>query len=210
MRTSYNGWTASPNPDDVGIVPLVVSGVSFPGGVRGGNVEVVLRYVLEQFDRRVEVLKQELGCWGFAYRQNRNANNLSCHSSGTAVDANAVRHPNGKRRTFTTAQVTEIRRILAEVGGVVKWGGDFTGTPDEMHFEVSGTPAEVSIVARRLKNRASLEEPDMTPEQAKQLEEVHKMLKALTAPRRPDKKDTDQNHLGLGDVLTAVEKGPVK
>lgn len=42
---------------------------------------------------------------------------------------------------------------------------------------------------------------DMTPEQDRKLTEVHKMLKALTAPRLPGGKDRDPHHVDLADVL---------
>lgn len=118
-------------------------------GVRTGDVATVLFYVAEQFHRRVEPLVAGW-CWGYSYRQNRNAANLSCHSSATAIDLNAPRHPNGKRGTFTAAQVAEIKAILLEVGRVVRWGGEFTGTPDEMHFEIVASPATVAMIAGRL------------------------------------------------------------
>jgi len=75
--------------------------------------------------------------WGYNYRANvNNPSTLSCHSSGTAVDYNAPNHPNGASGTFTNEQVATIRDILVEVGGAVQWGGDYTGTTDEMHFEI--------------------------------------------------------------------------
>jgi hypothetical protein len=80
---------------------------------------------------------------------------LSCHASGTAIDYNAPRHPNGQSGTYKPAQVTEIRKILAEVGGVVKWGGDFHGTKDEMHFEIHGNAADVKAAAARLHSHAT-------------------------------------------------------
>lgn len=49
------------------------------------------------------------------------------------------------------------------------------------------------------------EEDDMTPEQAKQLKEVHQMLTALVRPRRSDKADHDPQAIDLGDILTKVE-----
>jgi len=157
METSYNGWTASPNPKDFGgITPLVIAGESFAPGVRTGDVHTVLSYVFQQFHDRVEPIWKpgwhDADDWGYNYRQNRNANNLSCHASATAGDANATRHPNGKRGTFTPDQVREIKRILAEVDNVVEWGGNFTGTPDEMHFEIKGNAAKVGVVANRLRN----------------------------------------------------------
>ena len=36
------------------------------------------------------------GCWGYEFRANvNNPSQLSCHASGTAIDYNANRHPNG-------------------------------------------------------------------------------------------------------------------
>src|SRR5690606_39638530 len=55
----------------------------------------------------------------------------------------------------------EIRKILAEVDGTVRWGGDFSGTKDEMHFEIVGTGAQVAQVARRIKNGGPVKEIDM-------------------------------------------------
>jgi hypothetical protein len=154
VTASYNGWAASRTPADIGVIPFVVNGVPFPGGVRSGDVETVFRHLVEQFARRVEALVTP-GCWGYYYKQSANSVVLlSCHSSGTAIDVNAPRHPNGKRGTFTAAQVAQIRAILAELSGVVYWGGDAwgDGTPDEMHFEIKTgvTAAQVAAAARKL------------------------------------------------------------
>jgi hypothetical protein len=102
MLTSYNGWTASPNAADFGgISPLVIAGHSFAPGVRNGDVHVVFERYFTDYHETIEDLG--LGSapdeWGEFFRQNRNANNISCHGSGTAGDANATIHPNGKRGT---------------------------------------------------------------------------------------------------------------
>jgi hypothetical protein len=151
---SYNGWLASTNPADFGgLTKISVAGEFFPPGVRSGDVTVVFQWLVEQLHARVEPVTKghEADDWGYNYRKNRNANNLSCHSSGTALDYNAVLHPNGRRGTFSGAQVAEIRRILAECDGIIRWGGDFSGTPDEMHFEIVGDVAAVARVAARLR-----------------------------------------------------------
>lgn len=156
MPTSYNGYAASPRPADFGgLAKILVAGESFAPGVRAGDVAVVLEYVAEQLHARVEPVVRadfhQADDWGYSYRRNRNANNLSCHASGTAIDYNATRHPNGWRGTFTADQVAEIRRILTEVDGTVRWGGDFTGTPDEMHFEIVKPLPDVAQVAARIR-----------------------------------------------------------
>lgn len=155
-ETSYNGWLASPNPADFGgLEPLIVAGESFAPGVRRGDVHTVLMYVAQQLHERVEPVIapgwHEADDWGYSYRQNRNADNLSCHASGTAFDYNATRHPNGKRGTFTAAQVRTINAILVEVDNCVRWGGSFTGTPDEMHFEIIRSVSAVKLTAAKIR-----------------------------------------------------------
>lgn len=153
---SYNGWPASKSPANFGgLEKIVVAGESFMPGVRAGDVATVLRYVAEQMHRRVEPIIaagwHDADDWGYSYRPNRNNPRvLSCHSSGTAIDYNATRHPNGRRGTFSKAQVAGIRAILGEVEKSVRWGGDFTGTPDEMHFEIIANATTLARVAARL------------------------------------------------------------
>lgn len=160
MLTSYNGWTASPNPADFGgIEPLVIAGRSFLPGVRKGAVHTVFTYYFTDYDALVERLA--LGSpaadeWGFFYRLNRNANNLSCHASATAGDANATLHPNGKWGTVTARQAATIRDLCkAKYRGLIRWGGDFTGTPDEMHHEIIGTPGQIADLANLLEKGVS-------------------------------------------------------
>jgi hypothetical protein len=168
MALSYNGWKASPSPKMIDIVPLVVDGVSFPPGVRSGAVHAVFTELVRRLMREVEPAGE--GCWGYAYRQNRNADNLSCHASGTAIDFNAPKHPNGKRGTFSKPRVKAIEKILADLD-VIAWGGHFHGTPDEMHFEIKGTPAEVAAVANRLHGH-SQPAPAPTPAPTKEWDEM--------------------------------------
>lgn len=161
MLTSYNGWPASPDPQAIGVDKgFAVEGVSFPGGVKSGDVSTVLRYVLEQFHRNVEPLVAGW-CWGYEFRAaTHSPGALSPHSSGSAVDVNAPRHGDGASGTFTPPQVDWIRQILLDVGGVVRWGG---GWSDEMHFEISGTPEQVATAAAQLPSSATTPPPTPPP-----------------------------------------------
>lgn len=152
MTTSYNGWPASTSPTAIGIDPgFTVAGHKFPGGVKKGDVETVFRFFLGNYHLRVESLGLDSPDeWGYVYRLNRNANNLSCHSSGTAVDVNAQRHPNGSRNTLSVLQVTQLRKIQGWISKVLRWGGDFSTTKDEMHHEVCVNAATLHVVAARL------------------------------------------------------------
>jgi hypothetical protein len=156
MATSYNGWPASRDPSAIGIKPFKVAGRDFPGGVKGGDVATVLRYVAVQWHTRVESLYTgpDRDDWGYSYRANvNNPSELSCHSSGTAIDCNASSHPNGQRNTVTYAQKQVCLTIEKECSGLVRWGGHFT-TTDEMHWEIHGTRAEIAALAKRLRNPA--------------------------------------------------------
>lgn len=164
METSYNGWPASPDKSKIGIVPLTVNGHSFPGGVKGGDVAYLFTDFLKQYDAKVERLSTSGNDeWGYAYRQNRNANNLSCHASGTAVDVNAQTHPNGKTNTLSADKVKALRAVLAVYEGVIKWGGDFSGTKDQMHYEIHGTAADVKRIADKVRKLRAPKPAPTTP-----------------------------------------------
>jgi hypothetical protein len=149
METSYNGWPASPDPEGLGVDrSFAVAGIAFPGGVLGGDVAVVLEYVATQLHQHVEPL-HDGWCWGYNYRANVNdPESLSCHASATAIDVNAPDHPNGVWDSYNPDQVAFIQSLIAELEGVVTWGG---GWADDMHWEISATPAAVKAVADRLR-----------------------------------------------------------
>jgi hypothetical protein len=91
--------------------------------------------------------------WGYAFRMVRGSTDrLSCHSSGTAIDLNATKHPLGKVGTFPAEKVPMIRALAKKYG--LKWGGDFKSRPDDMHFEVevSATKAKELITKLGLHN----------------------------------------------------------
>lgn len=203
MPTSQNGWPASPS---LARRPLVVEGVEFVGGiVDNADVETLFAYALGRFHREVEPLVNP-GCWGFSYRENRNdPTSLSNHSSGTAVDANAPQHPNGvpTARTFTPAQIATVHAILADLDGVVRWGGDYQNTPDSMHFEINAVPVRVAIVAARLRRA---QEDDM-PYTEQQLTDI--VRAAVAAELQPFRDQTKRQAMRISGLIRDV-RGKVK
>jgi len=143
--TSQNGWSAG-SSSVVPLSTLSVGAATFPAGVRRGDVHVVLGYVARRFDREVEALVKGW-CWGHSYRVISGSTSLSNHSSGTAIDLNAPRHPLGKSGTFSATQRSHIRSILNSCNGVVRWGGDYSGRKDEMHFEINVRPGDPRLAA---------------------------------------------------------------
>jgi hypothetical protein len=79
-------------------------------------------------------------CWGYANRAIRGTNVPSDHSWGLAVDLNAPTNPMGPTLvTDLPAGYVELWRSLG-----FRWGGDYAGRKDAMHFEYEGTVADAA------------------------------------------------------------------
>lgn len=150
MAVSQNGWVVIHQGNDPNMVVLGL----VTGRVRAGDVATVLGYVAEEFDRLVEPVRRDWS-WGYAPRPIRGSTVISNHASGTAIDLNAPLHPLGRSGTFTARQVALIRGILAVVSPAVRWGGDYSGRKDEMHFEINASAALVAYAARRVRELAA-------------------------------------------------------
>lgn len=143
MATSQNGW------------PVYTSAPSgrcewITGRVAPGDVETVFDYLGERFNSEVE--KITVGhSWGWANRAIRGSSSTSNHASATAIDLNAPAHPLGKSGTFSSAQRSKIHAILSDLGGAIRWGGDYSGRKDEMHFEVNTSKANLAKVAASIR-----------------------------------------------------------
>lgn len=160
MASSQNGWpVATASQQDTS----TVAGVAFPNGVLRGDVATVLHYVARRFHAEVEPLHAGW-CWGWFVKIIAGSTSISNHASGTAIDFNAPNHPLGASGTFSTTKRAAIRRILDDCDGVVRWGGDYTGRKDEMHFEIDKGAAAVKALATKIRNQ----EDDMSADDARQ------------------------------------------
>ncbi|MEU5092348.1 hypothetical protein [Streptomyces sp. NPDC021356] len=75
----------------------------------------------------------------------------SNHLSGTALVIRPAAYPLGVEGGLYPRELTVARDILAELDGVVAWGGDFT-VPKESHFEIAYAPGHPKVkgVARKI------------------------------------------------------------
>lgn len=142
---SYNGYPASKDPNEIKIKSYPVGGTDRKLRC-AESVGPLLAAFAADFHKLIEPIDEgTFDDWGYAFRMVRGSTDrLSCHSSGTAIDLNATRHPLGKVGTFPTEKVPMIRALAKKYG--LKWGGDFKSRADEMHFEVEVTPAKAKAL----------------------------------------------------------------
>lgn len=123
--------------------------------LRNGSGGFLLAHMALGFDRLVEDIDRnyrdgELDDWGYAYRPVRGYAELSRHAYGLAADLNATDHPLGVDHTFTPRQLQVINRRLRKYDGCVRFGGNYSGRIDPMHFEIDRPLSSCERVARRL------------------------------------------------------------
>ena len=149
MLTSYNGWQASKDPDEIRITSYKVEGTNLKLRCAEGCGPLLAAFTAE-FHELIEPLDAgALDDWGYAFRMVRGTTDkLSCHSSGTAIDLNATKHALGKIGTFPPEKVPMIRALAKKYG--LKWGGDYVNRKDEMHFEVAITPDKAKQLITKL------------------------------------------------------------
>ena len=151
--TSYNGFPASKDPKEIGIKSYNVNGTALKLRC-AESVGPLLAAFAAEFHELIESLDTgALDDWGYCYRMVRGTTDkLSNHSSGTAIDLNALKHPLGKVGTFPAEKVPMIRALAKKYG--LKWGGDYKSRADEMHFEIeiSATKAKDLITKLGLQN----------------------------------------------------------
>ena len=158
MAVSQNGYTAN---DASKVSSRLVPGTTRRLTVRNGPAGDLLLWVAGQFDKLVEDIEQGiLDDWGYAERPIRGGTELSNHASGTAIDLNATSHPLATDPTsnFSKAEIDAIHAIVGRTQGCVRWGGDYSGRKDGMHFEIVRDEA---ACAAALATVTSGEEDDM-------------------------------------------------
>lgn len=129
MATSQNGWHVFFEPP-----AAVMRWIT--GRIRSGAVETIFDYLCSRLDD-IEMNKPAWS-WGWAVRAVRGqTSGYSNHASGTAIDYNAPAHPLGVDGTWTMKEIDHINKLLGEMGGVVRWGQNYTGRKDGMHFEIN-------------------------------------------------------------------------
>jgi len=147
--TSPNGWPASEDRKAIAIQSFAILGTSLKIAC-AKDVAPILVAFCKEFHELVEPIDQgQLDDWGYAFRMTRGSDKvLSNHSSGTAVDLNALKHPLGKSNTFNKEQCNIITLLITKYG--LAWGGHYKKRKDEMHFEIKMDKEQVKQKIKQL------------------------------------------------------------
>jgi hypothetical protein len=146
---SSNGWPASKDKAEIKIKSYPITGTSIKLQCAESVAPLLIGFAVE-FNELIESIDgSSLDDWGYCFRNIRgDVGKLSNHSSGTAIDLNATKHPLGKIGTFPNEKVPMIRALAKKYGLI--WGGDYKNRKDEMHFEIALPPAKVAALIAKL------------------------------------------------------------
>ena len=220
--TSQNGYTA--NTASL-MQQFTVPGTDRKVTLRKGAPGQLLVTFAAWFDKNIESVDGGiLDDWGYANRPIRGSTTgLSNHASGTALDINAPRHPLGKAGTFTPAQAAKIRAELKRYDGAIRWGGDYSGRKDEMHFEIHADVATCERVLAKVTapqvtqapvlNHVQIGRQKIKTGRALIAEGIKEMRQARTAkgePRPAVQAQADAYEAADAAMGAAYTKGPSK
>jgi hypothetical protein len=151
---SHNGWEMEKVADGRGnIHTRPVPGTPLSGvQLRVGVVDAVLAHVIHRFHCDVDELRDgDIVGWRppATLKLTLPESNLA---SGTAVKIRPGHYPAGSRGGFYPQQVVAIRAIIADLGGVVRWGGDDKPV-DEALFYIDVKPVDRGLPRTALRVR---------------------------------------------------------
>lgn len=153
-RPSHNGWEMEKVADDRGnIHTRPVPGTPLTGvQMRMGEVETILVYVISRFHREVDELRDGdvVGwCPPTTVRARLPESN---QASGTAIQLRPGHYPAGQRGGFFPLQTAAIREILADLHGVVRWGGDDAAVDEALFYlDVGPSDNQLPLTANRIR-----------------------------------------------------------
>lgn len=195
MIRSQNGFSAN---DRTLIATRTIRGTHVRVALRIGPAGDLLAELAALFDLMVQDVDQGADEWGYAERLIRGSETVvSNHASGTAIDLNATRWPLGAAPSvnLTPTQIATVQAILAAcvVAGraTVRWGGNYSGRKDPMHFEIADGATEAECARGLAQLRAhfgdpNAEENDLNADQDSKLSTIYdEITKRLPNRRGP-------------------------
>lgn len=159
MAVSQNGYSAN---DRSMITKYVVTKGGRTMNLRKGSPGLLIAHVVTWFDENIRDIDPGImDDWSYAERAIRGSRTTSNHASGTAADVDATRWPLGRNPEvyLSAAEIAKLRAHLRTYEGCVRWGGDYTGRKDPMHFEINKGLAECDRVWTKISSGLAIPTP---------------------------------------------------
>jgi len=144
-QRSANGWPVLEHA-----TPQAIEGSGRTVRLAGGDAAVILTHVARRFHYEIDALRAG-DVQGHTTTLRHPQPYETNYTSGSALAIRPVAYPVGVKGGLYPAELVVVQDILAELDGVVAWGGDFS-RPKESHFEIAYGPGDprVRAVARRI------------------------------------------------------------
>ncbi|AQS66889.1 hypothetical protein [Streptomyces pactum] len=146
-RRSANGWPVIDETPEHRIEGAGNTGVS----CLGGDVATVLLHLARRYHYEVRAITPR-DITGHTTERVLGRRYESNYLSGTAITIFPALYPAGAKGNVYPQDLATIRDILAELEGLVKWGGDFDPAK-ESHFQIDVAPRDPKLtdVAARIR-----------------------------------------------------------
>lgn len=154
MPRSENGWPVIESQSDRQLVVIRIPGTGTPGiPLRvQRDCAPLFAYVASRVHNEVCDLRkgnkpgktQDEGAYNF--RKISGSSKYSNHASGTAMDLNWTRWPMFKKK-MSKSERAAAQAIADDLAEVIRWGGNFRTSVDEMHWEIKPGVSVVKIRA---------------------------------------------------------------
>lgn len=164
LPTSLNGWELAEQVDAASPVwTRPVPGTPLAGvPVRIGAVEWLLVHVIRRFHYEIDELRPgDVGGWLPPGRVDQRLPE-SNRASGTAVVIRPTWYPPGTQDGFFDHEQVVIRDILAELDGIIRWGGDDDATYEAL-FSIDVSPGDERLEQTAAKVRQWRDAPGKGP-----------------------------------------------
>lgn len=155
MATAYNGYQVIGSYGSPLLAPMLANGKPFAPrlGILAGDVEWLMNDLADWLDRDIEPMDPAQS-WAFTPKAVTGGSGWSCHAAATAIDYNALKHPQGKRGTWEPRQVQAIDdRLERRYKNAIRWGEHYRAPTliDGMHFEIMAAPFVLASLVQSLK-----------------------------------------------------------
>lgn len=148
--------------------------------------------------------------WGSSCRAIRGSSSPSNHSWGLALDLNAPENPMGPR-TGAIRRHPHVIALWKRYG--FRWGGDYSGRADDMHFEFLGTPDDAKRFTELARKKLATEEDWLEMASQAEVEQalenvigkrLDKLLAGLFAKNPADVKEATGRNASHTSLLAEV------